>query len=339
MFTHGTFALASGLDEPGNGVTPMETLATALAACTAMDVASILVKMRQPLKAFSVEVSGERLVTHVFECTMPGYRGWSWVVVLTRASRAKVVVTSGNHDSAQRLGKNDLRFMDLHHLGSELAPAGFDLVAFSCQLVERGAGDIEFDLGFFGQFQFQRGFEVLVRREHDELPVLDAADPPGDLKRLRPWRRGFAGAAVFTRFGLRALARRERPGSPWKRAEDASLVGSEDLQSGDLFVHPARMLVDMGVERDVLARREEFRGRRPHDVDLAVGQELEQPRLAAVGGDLHLPRRHCFDGSEGRNRRKIRLLRHPLPPAALLPIAVLRTLRKLRPRDLGARPD
>lgn len=36
-----------------------------------------------------VEASGERLVTHVFECTMPGYRGWSWVVVLTRASRAK----------------------------------------------------------------------------------------------------------------------------------------------------------------------------------------------------------------------------------------------------------
>ena len=32
-----------------------------------------------------VEATGERLVTHVFECTMPGYRGWSWVVVLARA--------------------------------------------------------------------------------------------------------------------------------------------------------------------------------------------------------------------------------------------------------------
>ncbi len=61
---HGTMALASGLDEPGNGVTPMETLATALAACTAMDVASILVKMRQPLETFSVEVSGERAEEH-----------------------------------------------------------------------------------------------------------------------------------------------------------------------------------------------------------------------------------------------------------------------------------
>lgn len=61
---HGTVDLASGLDEPGNGVTPMELLATALGGCTAMDVASILLKMRQPLEAFSVEVSGERAEEH-----------------------------------------------------------------------------------------------------------------------------------------------------------------------------------------------------------------------------------------------------------------------------------
>lgn len=61
---HGTIALASALDDPGNGVTPMETLATALAACTAMDVASILAKMRQPLEGFRVEVSGERAEEH-----------------------------------------------------------------------------------------------------------------------------------------------------------------------------------------------------------------------------------------------------------------------------------
>jgi Protein of unknown function (DUF3027) len=41
-----------------------------------------------------VEASGERLVTHVFECTMPGYRGWSWVVVLTRAARAKAATVA-----------------------------------------------------------------------------------------------------------------------------------------------------------------------------------------------------------------------------------------------------
>src|SRR5690606_41539097 len=36
-----------------------------------------------------VEATGERLVTHVFGCTMPSYRGRSWVVVLARASRAR----------------------------------------------------------------------------------------------------------------------------------------------------------------------------------------------------------------------------------------------------------
>jgi len=61
---HGSVDLASGLDEPGNGVTPMELLATALGGCTAMDVLSILVKMRQPVESFSVEVSGERAEEH-----------------------------------------------------------------------------------------------------------------------------------------------------------------------------------------------------------------------------------------------------------------------------------
>jgi putative redox protein len=61
---HGTVDLASRLDEAGNGVTPMELLATALGGCTAMDVASILLKMRQPLESFAVEVSGERAEEH-----------------------------------------------------------------------------------------------------------------------------------------------------------------------------------------------------------------------------------------------------------------------------------
>ncbi|HEY8295522.1 MAG TPA: DUF3027 domain-containing protein [Micrococcaceae bacterium] len=33
---------------------------------------------------------GERVVTHLFECTMPGYLGWQWFAVLARVSRSKV---------------------------------------------------------------------------------------------------------------------------------------------------------------------------------------------------------------------------------------------------------
>ncbi|MGD9959144.1 DUF3027 domain-containing protein [Nocardioides sp.] len=32
---------------------------------------------------------GERVVTHLFACTMPGYRGWRWSVTVTRATRQK----------------------------------------------------------------------------------------------------------------------------------------------------------------------------------------------------------------------------------------------------------
>lgn len=41
-----------------------------------------------------VEASGDRIVTHVFACTMPGYRGWSWVAILARAPRAKAPTVS-----------------------------------------------------------------------------------------------------------------------------------------------------------------------------------------------------------------------------------------------------
>jgi putative redox protein len=61
---NGQVDLASGLDEPGRGATPMQLLALSLASCTAMDVLSILVKMRQPVRAFSVEVGGERADEH-----------------------------------------------------------------------------------------------------------------------------------------------------------------------------------------------------------------------------------------------------------------------------------
>ena len=39
-------------------------------------------------------VEGERLVTHYFASTHPGYRGWRWAVTLTRASRAKTITVN-----------------------------------------------------------------------------------------------------------------------------------------------------------------------------------------------------------------------------------------------------
>jgi putative redox protein len=46
------------------GPGPMETLLLALAGCTASDVVSILAKMKFPVRALSVEVTGERRSEH-----------------------------------------------------------------------------------------------------------------------------------------------------------------------------------------------------------------------------------------------------------------------------------
>jgi hypothetical protein len=40
------------------------------------------------------EAEGERVVTHSFACTTPGYRGWRWAVTVSRASRSRVVTVS-----------------------------------------------------------------------------------------------------------------------------------------------------------------------------------------------------------------------------------------------------
>ena len=39
-------------------------------------------------------IEGERLVSHVFACNRPGYRGWEWWVVVARASRQRTVTVN-----------------------------------------------------------------------------------------------------------------------------------------------------------------------------------------------------------------------------------------------------
>ena len=50
--------------EGGAGASPMETVLGALAACTAMDVASILRKKRQPFTSYTIEASAEKADEH-----------------------------------------------------------------------------------------------------------------------------------------------------------------------------------------------------------------------------------------------------------------------------------
>ena len=41
-----------------------------------------------------VSAEGDRVGTHLFACTLPGYQGWRWAVTVVRASRAKAATLS-----------------------------------------------------------------------------------------------------------------------------------------------------------------------------------------------------------------------------------------------------
>ena len=45
-------------------------------------------------EAVGAIAEGERLLTHLFECRLPGYRGWRWAVTLTRVPRARTVTVN-----------------------------------------------------------------------------------------------------------------------------------------------------------------------------------------------------------------------------------------------------
>lgn len=64
--TQSGFALAFDTDEgrPRGGPSPMEAVLAALAACTSLDVASILRKKRQPAVGYQIAVRGERSEEH-----------------------------------------------------------------------------------------------------------------------------------------------------------------------------------------------------------------------------------------------------------------------------------
>ncbi|HEU5319532.1 MAG TPA: OsmC family protein [Methylomirabilota bacterium] len=72
------------------GPTPMETLLTALAGCTGMDVVGILEKMRAPLVGLSVRVSGERAPIHpkVFTKIHIRYEFWGPALTAAQVERA-----------------------------------------------------------------------------------------------------------------------------------------------------------------------------------------------------------------------------------------------------------
>ena len=57
----------------------------------AVDLARAAVTEDAPGEWIEAVAEGERVVTHYFDCLMPGYRGWRWAVTVARVPRSKLV--------------------------------------------------------------------------------------------------------------------------------------------------------------------------------------------------------------------------------------------------------
>jgi hypothetical protein len=57
----------------------------------AVELARSAVTEEEPGAHLDAVAEGERLVTHLFECQLPGYRGWRWAVTVTRIPRSRHV--------------------------------------------------------------------------------------------------------------------------------------------------------------------------------------------------------------------------------------------------------
>ncbi|MGQ4510585.1 DUF3027 domain-containing protein [Dermabacteraceae bacterium P13115] len=147
-----------------------------------------------------VEAGPDRLVNHVFECTMPGYRGWHWVATLARAPRAKTATVCET--------------MLMPGEGALLAP---EWEPWSKRLRPSDVG-VDDELPFIAQDErLDQAFEQPAREENDE----DAA---------ATWEIGLGRKRVLNRIGRQMAATRWDEGEFGPRA--ISVRGREENAAG-----------------------------------------------------------------------------------------------------------
>jgi hypothetical protein len=77
----------------GTAVTGGRTATAKLdkACAEAVDTARAAIEAEEVGDHLGTAAEAERLVTHFFDCTLKGYRGWRWAVTVARAPRSKLV--------------------------------------------------------------------------------------------------------------------------------------------------------------------------------------------------------------------------------------------------------
>ncbi|NBM16495.1 DUF3027 domain-containing protein [Streptomyces sp. GC420] len=155
----------------------------------------------------SVVADGDRVVTHLFECKDPGYRGWRWAVTVARASRARVVTLD---ETVLLPGPDALLAPEWVPWSERLRPGDLG----PGDLLPTEAEDLRLEPGFTGEEEPPPN--SVVSEEMAELVEAEDADVTAPL-RVPPARGSIAAVAeelglrrarVLSRYGLHVAADR-----------------------------------------------------------------------------------------------------------------------------------
>lgn len=149
--------------------------ACAEAVDTARSAAQETARPGQVGEHVGVEVEGDRIVTHYFDCLDPAYRGWRWAVTIVRAARAKAVTVN---ESVLLPGSDALLAPEWLPWRQRLRPG------------DLGIGDL------------------LPTPKHDERLAPGYAETDEDVDRQAYWELGLGRPRVLSRTGRDAAAER-----------------------------------------------------------------------------------------------------------------------------------
>lgn len=139
---------------------------------------------------------GDRVVTHLFACNEPGYRGWRWAATVARASRAKIVTLD---EVALLPGPDALLAPEWVPWSERLRPGDMG----PGDLLPTEADDLRLEPGYTGEdapppnSPVAEGMaaEVADSEEADVLPGSPALQPAPSAAVSRPSPRNWACAA------------------------------------------------------------------------------------------------------------------------------------------------
>ncbi|EST39275.1 hypothetical protein N566_02880, partial [Streptomycetaceae bacterium MP113-05] len=151
---------------------------------------------------------GDRVVTHLFECRTPGYRGWRWAATVARASRARVVTLD---ETALLPGPDSLLAPEWLPWNERLRPGDLG----PGDLLPTESEDLRLEPGFSGEDAPPPN--SVVAEEAVTTPAADEAHDAEVAAQQPPGRAGInalaqeigmARARVLSRYGLHTAADR-----------------------------------------------------------------------------------------------------------------------------------